>query len=219
MATDMCYVHNLFIRGLNSIYLQSPYVKTPNDIADLLFYTRCLLDCIMAHHDGEEMYVFPDLEELTGDPEIMQVNTDQHEAFHDGIETLLEYTKITDPATGYSQERFIEIIDSFAPALYTHLKEEIDTLLALDKYPSEPLKAMWAKADKHINDVGSFDEMFPLAFGCSDKGFEGGKHKHPPVPYVMKMVVKYWFARKHQGAWRFCPCDFDGTPKRLYFLP
>ncbi|THC87960.1 hypothetical protein EYZ11_012593 [Aspergillus tanneri] len=87
MATDMCHVHNLFIRSMNSIYRQSPYVTKPADVADLLFYTKCLVDCINAHHDREEKYLFPRLIEYTKDPDIMAVNQAQHAQFHGRVQT------------------------------------------------------------------------------------------------------------------------------------
>lgn len=218
MATDMCHVHNLLIRGLNSIYLQAPYVKTLSDIADLFFYTKALIACIKAHHDGEEEHLFPGLVAYTGNSNIMSVNQEQHAAFHDGLKQLNEYCSSTPPAQ-HSYKKFLGIIDSFAKPLYTHLSDEISTILALKDIPDKDLKDLWAKAERHINDVGSFDEMFPLAFGCVDKGFEAGQHKFPPAPGFMSFVVKYWFARKHKSVWRFNPCDMWGTPRSLHFLP
>jgi hypothetical protein len=217
MATDMCHVHNLIIRGMNSIYLQAPYIKQLTDVADLFFYTKCLIACINAHHDGEEKYLFPGLVAYTGDPNIMSVNQVQHTAFHSGLKQLLEYCTSISPAA-YEHTKFQAIIDSFATPLYEHLSEEIGTILALKNIPEKELKPLWKKAEQHIMDVGSFDEMFPLAFGCIDKGFEGGLQKFPPVPGVVNVVVKYWFARKHRGAWRFNPCDMWGTPRPLHFL-
>ena len=218
MATSMCHVHNIIIRAMNSIYLQSPYVKELADIADLLFYTKTLVITIGAHHDGEEKYLFPELAEYTKNPRIMAINQAQHAAFHKGLQELGEYCSTTSPAN-YSHSTFRSIIDSFATPLFKHLDEEIATILALKEYPSSELKRIWAKAEEHINDVGSFDEMFPLAFGCIDKGFEGGQLKFPPAPGFVNYVVNYWFARKHRGAWRFNPCDMWGKPRPLFFMP
>lgn len=218
MATDMCHVHNMFIRAINSIILQSPYVTKPADIADLLFYTKTVVITIAAHHDGEEQHLFPGLAEYTKKPSIMAVNQAQHADFHDGLEKLGEYCTTTSLAD-YSYEKFKSIIDSFAEALFRHLKDEIPTILALKKYPSKDLKAIWVTAEKHIDDVGSYDEMFPLAFGCMDRGFEGGRLNFPPAPAFVNYVVKYWFARKHKSVWRFNPCDMWGIPRPLFFLP
>lgn len=218
MATDMCHVHNLIIRGLNSIYLQSPYVRKDQDIRDLFLYTKALIQCINAHHDGEERYLFPGLIAYTGNPDIMSENQAQHETFHSGLQTLDHYCSST-PTAGFSHVAFQEIIRSFASALYQHLSDEIPTILSLRDIPGDVLKPLWRRAERHINEVGSMDEMFPLAFGCIDRGYEAGRHKFPPVPLVVNLVVKYWFARKHSSAWRFNPCDMWGKPRPLHFLP
>ncbi|MCJ1350634.1 MAG: hypothetical protein MMC33_000615 [Icmadophila ericetorum] len=218
IATDMCHVHNIFIRAMNSIYLQAPFARTPTDIADLLFYTKTLVTTISAHHDSEEKYFFPDLATYTQNPNIMAVNEAQHAVFHAGLDTLGEYCS-TAP-TDFSYDTFKSIIDSFAPALFKHLSDEIPSLLvALKDLSSAELRRIWARTEKHATDVGSYDEMFPLIFGCIDRGFEGGRHKFPPVPGFVNWVVGYWFARKYRSAWRFNPCDMWGNPRELVFLP
>jgi hypothetical protein len=88
MATAMCHVHNIFIRALNSVCLQAPFIHNATDIADLLFYTKTLVITINAHHDGEELYLFPQLGEYTKDPNIMAVNQAQHAAFHQSLGKL-----------------------------------------------------------------------------------------------------------------------------------
>jgi hypothetical protein len=217
MATAMCHVHNIFIRALNSICIQSPFVVQASDIADLLFYTRTLVVTINAHHDGEELYLFPKLAEHTKNPDIMAVNRAQHAAFHESLEKLQDYCTTTSPSH-YSYETFKGLVDASAGPLLQHLEDEIPTILALKNLPSGILKPIWEKTEQHITDVGTFDEMFPLAFGCMDKGFEGGQYKFPPVPGVVNYVVNYWFARKHKSAWRFNPSDMWGNPRPLHFL-
>lgn len=112
MATDMCHVHNVFIRGMNSVYLQSPFVKSTSDISDLLFYTKTLLACINAHHDGDEKYLFPGLAEYTKNPDIMGVNQVQHAAFYGGMREFAEYCEKTSPAE-YPNTTFKAMVDSF----------------------------------------------------------------------------------------------------------
>lgn len=173
---------------------------------------------IDAHHEHEEKFFFPDLAEITGNPKIMFVNEAQHKAFHSGIVKFGEYCSTTSP-TDYSHAKFTSLFEAFANPLHKHLADEIPSILALKDIPSKDLKVIWEKLEKSATSVGSFDEMFPLAFGCIDAGFEGRMHRFPPVPGFVSYVVKYWFARKHQGAWRFNPCDMWGVPRELTFLP
>ncbi|CAG8979485.1 hypothetical protein HYALB_00012085 [Hymenoscyphus albidus] len=178
--------------------------------------TKTLVTTIHAHHESEENHLFPALVKYTKNPTLMAGNLSQHATFHTGLETLHTYSTTT-PPTSYSSTILRSIIDSFATELFTHLNDEIATLLALQQYESEGLKGPWSENQKHANDTGTFDEMLPLALGCVDKGFEGGIHKFPPVPWFVPYVVNYWFARKHRGAWRFNPCDAWGNPRELAF--
>jgi hypothetical protein len=56
-----------------------------------------------------------------------------------------------------------------------------------------------------------------MVLGCADKTYEGGIHQFPPFPFFFPYLIDYWFARKYQGAWRFCPCDMYGKPRALAF--
>lgn len=58
----------------------------------------------------------------------------------------------------------------------------------------------------------------PMSMGCADYPTDSKLDKHfPPWPSFFPYLVKYWFGRKHQDAWRFCPSDFWGQPRPLAF--
>jgi len=60
----------------------------------------------------------------------------------------------------------------------------------------------------------------PCGLGCLDRTFEDGFHKSfPPFPFFIPPLIKYWFSRKHKGAWRFLPSTLDGIPRPLEFGP
>jgi hemerythrin-like domain-containing protein len=73
----MALSHNVFIRGLNSIYLQAPHIR-PEDHADFIAYCKCWCEILNSHHQMEEATVFPKIEEITGEKGIMDVNVEQH---------------------------------------------------------------------------------------------------------------------------------------------
>ena len=56
----------------------------------------------------------------------------------------------------WDREVFKGILESFTLALTKHLREEIPTLLALDKYGGEKLKKAWDDMEKRILD-GTMD--------------------------------------------------------------
>ncbi|KAF1817441.1 hypothetical protein P152DRAFT_19287 [Eremomyces bilateralis CBS 781.70] len=220
VASEMTHSHNVLIRGLNSIYQQAPLVKNPQDVEDLLFYCQAWVMMVHHHHETEEETLFPDLEEFTQKPGIMAGNQAQHNAFHDGMEKFSEYAKNTKPDE-YKWDEMKAVIDAFAPSLYTHLREEIQTLLDLRQYDSDGVKTVWgktedaAKGGKHPH---LFEMIMPCVMGNVDKTYEGGIHKEfPPWPFFIPYAVHYWFARSHTGAWRFCPSDFWGNPRPLTF--
>ena len=73
----MALAHNVFIRGLNSIYLQAPHI-TPSDASSFISYSLCLYESLNAHHEMEENVLFPAIEQKTGEKGIMDVDIEQH---------------------------------------------------------------------------------------------------------------------------------------------
>jgi len=220
----MANVHNVLIRGINSIYLQAPNIKSPTDISDFLFFIHCYCDLIELHHKSEEDFLFPKIAELAGEsdpgqPNLFSKSVDQHNAFHDGLHQLHEYSKTKPEA--YSGTKVQEIVNSFAPVLHEHLSDEIEELLELKKLDSAALMKIHKDAEKH-KEPEKAEEMFPLFFGLVDKTYEGGIPDFPPMPgfvqFFMPWVLYYWIGRTYKGAWRFLPCDFWRQPRPLEFV-
>ena len=141
IATEMVQIHNVIFRGLNSIYLQAEQVSAADGKA-FCNYMAQWSRVLHLHHEGEELIFFPAVERLTGDKSLMEVNLEQHAAFHDGVERFDEYVNacLAGRET-FSGKRVVELIDGFGPVLATHLTDEIGTLLALEKY-NEKLKEL-----------------------------------------------------------------------------
>lgn len=146
VATEMALAHNLIVRNLNAIYLQAEGVTELSDIADFLIFCQAWVDASHLHHDAEEMYFFPDIEAFTGQKNIMSGNIEQHRAFGPGLDRFAEYVSNT-PAASYSGKNLIEMIDEFGPSLTQHLKEEIPSLLELDKFGGKALEKAWKDVD------------------------------------------------------------------------
>ncbi|MCJ1331890.1 hypothetical protein MMC10_008582 [Thelotrema lepadinum] len=218
-ASEMSHVHNAIIRGLNSIYQQAPNVSKSQDIEDFLFFCHAWIEMVEHHHHAEEATMFPKIATFTKNASIMAGNLEQHEAFQEGLHKLHDYALNTKAST-YNAAAVTKIIDSFAPALIKHLREEIDTFLALDKYDSQGLLKVWQESEnaaKSTKNPHVFDLIFPCVLGCVDKTYEGGIHSFPPLPFFIPYLVQYWFAAKHRGAWRFCPSNMWGQPRPLAF--
>ncbi len=79
----------------------------------------------------------------------MDTSLAQHLAFEEGLKKFGEYVysvKVEEWDAVVFKEKF----DGFTGALVSHLREEIPTLLALDKYGGEKLKKAWADMEKEI---------------------------------------------------------------------
>lgn len=153
LACEMTIVHNAIIRGINAVYNQARNVSAKGTAKDKLDFANFAYKWAMIlqeHHDVEEEKVFPRINEVTGVPGLMDANVDEHKAFHDGFEVYIEYLdKVRAEKEEFDGERLVSIIDSFAPVLRDHLENEIDSLLALDKYSD---KCDWGKWFKQIVD-------------------------------------------------------------------
>jgi hypothetical protein len=147
-ASDMALAHNLFLRGLNSIYLQAPHIAKADEPA---FVQWALLWCksIHTHHATEESFLFPAIAEMSGQPDVMEVNIEQHHAFVPGIEALKNYLDGCAAKTiQYDGDKVVELIDAFGHILREHLAAEIDTLLGLQRFGDVKMKDLQKAIDK-----------------------------------------------------------------------
>ena len=58
-----------------------------------MFFCKSTTLMIEHHHSAEEAHLFPEISTLTGNPALMEVNVEQHKAFHDGLEAFESYVK------------------------------------------------------------------------------------------------------------------------------
>ncbi|KAL7910464.1 hemerythrin HHE cation binding domain-containing protein [Trichoderma velutinum] len=220
-ASEMACIHNMMIRGLNSIYLQAPYVKK-EDVKSFLLYSACFYDLVSVHHKGEEDDLFPKIEQMAGENGIMQHNIEQHHAFHDGLQEYHRYiTHCLSDTQQFSGKKLITIIDAFGRSLVEHLTAEITTILELAEYGDRMRKLettfeAWAEKD-----ILSVPGTLTWGFFNHDKEYEEGLWKDwPPAPTVVVFAVRhvtYWI---HSDWWKFASCDPQGRPRaNLYALP
>jgi len=96
----------------------------------------------------------------------MAINIQQHEPFDNGLEDLKCYADevATEPAN-YEGARVRGIIDSFAPDLVGHLRDEIGTLLALEQFGVGELVEAFKELEKHAAD--SIDMVCTVSIPCS----------------------------------------------------
>lgn len=244
VASEMSLVHNMVIRGLNSIYLQAPRVSQ-NDVPSFLQYALAWWALVNVHHTGEETDFFPYLEDVTGQKGLMDVNVDQHHAFGDGLQRFKTYME--DCVAGkqkFEGNKVVGIIDEFGEVLVTHLTDEIPTLLQLREVGMEKLgglekqfglegeknmvrlnikleelMAEFMKLTMPIQKLLGLVQGLPFCFCNHDVQYEDGKWASwPPAPRIVHILarhVTYWV---HRDRWKFAACDRYGHLRPLHCL-
>jgi hypothetical protein len=138
----MALVHNMALRGLNSIYLQAQHVVKADEVS---FCKYILVWHLMLHHhhSTEEEELFPAIEELLGEKRAMAANVEQHHAFHAGLEALVAYVQDCEAGKQkYSGDRIVALIDDFGEILAGHLADEITFFLGLKRFGADKTKGI-----------------------------------------------------------------------------
>ncbi|KAF8251619.1 hypothetical protein K440DRAFT_595794 [Wilcoxina mikolae CBS 423.85] len=218
-ATHMACIHNVIIRCLNSIYLQAPHVP-PSDYADFITYAQHWSGLLHAHHEGEEHFFFPSVEEYTGVKGIMEPNVEQHKAFSVGLDEFDSYLSSITPAE-FSGQRLNEIIDTFAVPLTEHLTDEIPTIMGLKQYEDKvPILDLINKEGQQVMAKIPKTTLLAIMTMNLDHGFEGGIHTDfPPAPWFVKLLMRWIWPVPNRKLWRFASCTAAGVRRELPFAP
>jgi hypothetical protein len=215
-ARQMAQIHNTLIRALNASWNHATSIHDAESAADFLFFNQMLFKTLDHHHHVEDDYMFGAIEALLGRPGAMEENTKGHESFADGLAVFEKYIFVTKPSE-FNGTTFRHIIESFAPNLIQHLHDEIPTLLSLHVVDSKELMKIWKKAEHIATKDAQLATDAPWLLGCQDKSFiiDGQKCTFPDMPWMIEAVIRNWNAKKHAGAWRFCPSDLSGKRKLM----
>jgi len=213
----MALVHNIIIRGMNSIYLQAPHVPA-EDVQSFIGYCKAWSELLHSHHESEEAILFPLIEKAAGVPGLMQTSVSQHQQCGDGLTEFDKYLGTATRAT-FAGQKLNEILDTFSGALTQHLADEIPTLVALREYGIEKVpitKLIDAEAQHQIETV---NKTTGLAFFMTalDVTYEGGIHKSfPPAPAPVLWFLRNVCTLPCRSYWKFAPCTTGGRPRELY---
>ena len=104
---------------------------------------------LRGHHDYEEEGYFPAIEEAAGIPGLMDVSTEEHKTFTDGLGAYDEFiqSQIAQLPKAFDAAKLESVIGGFSGALRGHLVNEIPTLLSLRQYKD---KLDIAKVDSEV---------------------------------------------------------------------
>jgi len=219
----MTNVHNIIIRGLNSVYLQAPHVAA-HDYKSFIGYSLGWHRVTDHHHYSEEEYFFKGLHEKIGS-EVMLASQAEHRKFHDGMGLYHSYlTSLAGKEDQFDSKKLLEIIDGFSGPLYTHLTNEIGALLDLEKLgQTKVVMDCWAEGLKKGTAALTFYDFFvlmPFAFFAHDYTYEHGLHSNfPPLPGPIRFSLRRLTSLWYYSYWKFSPCHPSGVPrKELYAM-
>lgn len=168
MASEMITVHNCLIRGINSIYLQCINVERSSvALPAFIKYASAWSQILHSHHTTEEQWIFPEIEAITGEKGVMDVNVEQHRSFEEGLKEYTAYLKNTETGREkYDGAKLKKLIDTFMPILRQHLLDEIFTLKAFDEYKEKTDWAKWTKdtSEKVVKASQSAEGMVSLLY-------------------------------------------------------
>jgi hypothetical protein len=221
----MALVHNIIIRGYNSMYLQATKLN-PVDVPDFLRYCYAWYLFVIGHHDSEEKVLFPKIEEDTGIEGIMNEDIQEHgkfrivqplffgqlkrrykAAFHHGLDKMKAYveTCISSPSN-YSGAELVKICDSFSAAFHSHLTSEPLKLLSLSKYDFD-MKTLGDHTTQYALRRYSNTDVLPILWYNLDTKFEGGKwESFPQLPAPVKWTMVNILGWRRSNWWRFSSC-------------
>jgi hemerythrin-like domain-containing protein len=121
-AIEMSLIHNVIIRGLNSLYTKAPCV-TETDTVDFAGYALAWIHLVHAHHHGEEAILFPFFKTKFD----MDHNVSQHKEFIEPMKAFEDYMiEVQKKQSTFDGQRAREMIESFGEVLLTHLHEEVN---------------------------------------------------------------------------------------------
>ncbi|PVI03114.1 hypothetical protein DM02DRAFT_612477 [Periconia macrospinosa] len=217
-ASIMTLVHNVIIRGLNSIYLQAPHVSK-QDRADFISYATCWYEFTSNHFRNEAESIIPTVEAKCGEKGVLDQDLKEHEVFADGFNEYKNYlaTVASTPAD-FDGKKLVSVIDSFAPEMMKHLRKQIPRMLELarfgDKIPMlEIIETEGNRSTQNLSKAGGM--IFFLR--NLDLGYEDGLWKDwPPIPSAARWGVLKTLGKFHSRWWVYAACDEPGRLQKLH---
>ncbi|KNZ73103.1 hypothetical protein J132_01289 [Termitomyces sp. J132] len=189
-AIEMSISHNMFIRGINAVYLQTPKIRK-HEVKAFAFFCNSLFMMIRHHHTIEEELLFPFFESKMG-PNAMGQNLEQHHQFQEGLDDLERYIKkVLGGQAVYDGSLVIKKLDSFADDMVKHLHDELSTIessrMRAAFTEKELEDAVHVLKKRVLKDV-SLTIVLPLGLILHDKSTAP---QFPPLPKFVLWLVRH----------------------------
>ncbi|KAK0724609.1 hypothetical protein B0H67DRAFT_680162 [Lasiosphaeris hirsuta] len=199
----MTLAHNMFIRGLNSIYLQAPHIAAAEH-HNFAQYMRRWSTIVRLHYQAEEVDFFTAIEALSGVESIMEGNIAQHHAFEPGLDAFHAHVEA--------------VLAGTEDVLVAHLADGIPTLEGLRPHADklEPfVEEGHGRGGAELDELGLSGMVW--AFAHIDLEFGDGMWANwPAASAVVRFLATSLFWRIHGGMAKFKAVDKSGHMRHLY---
>ncbi|KAB5592786.1 Hemerythrin HHE cation-binding domain containing protein [Ceratobasidium theobromae] len=204
-AIRMAAIHNMLIRGFNSVFYHAPNVP-PKDVPSFMKYCRAIVELVHEHHATEETAAFPALEAKLGKG-AMDSNIAQHQEMLPKFDKWADLcSKILSKDAKYDPTEFTNLLQESTDLMYAHLVDEIPTMESslLQKHFSEAeLRELEEVVAKRVQEQVSIWGM-PLAIVNSDLSFNSW---FPPVPGPVLFVIRHVVMNVMGDMWKYGQSD------------
>ncbi|KAK8879288.1 Isochorismatase family protein [Apiospora arundinis] len=233
IANEAAHTYNAMFRGINSIFLQAPFVTAAQDVSDFLLLTQCLGRWIAQHHSALYSSVYPKYEVILAQQGVLTTSSrsqpEEDSPFLPVLEALIRYAEETQARPqAYDPAALLGILENFAPGFHAFAFAQIVKAIGMESLCGEPgtpaaercavaLLNAWRALDAEASTAADRPVVLPMLVRLRDTTFEGG-NDWPRLPVLAVHIIADRLSPAHAGAWRFLPCTIWGKPQELPFL-
>lgn len=217
------------LRGINSLFLQAPFVTVLGDIVDFLFLAQSWAGWVRQHRDHLRTRMYPRFEGVLGKPDALTAHLEETESFLPALEDLARYAaQARDRPETYDAATFVRIIEDLAPRLHHYFGAQIAVMMdmvtlcgvpgsAQSEVRSIALWQAYQQLEKELQSLTDYFVVPPMMIRLRDSTFEGGNN-WPKLSVLAVHQIADRLSPAHAGAWRFLPCTVWGKPQPLAFF-
>ena len=234
IANEAAHTYNAMFRGINSIFLQAPFVTAAQDVTDFLYLTQCLGRWIAQHHNALYSRVYPKYEAVLAQHGALTTPSPgarpgEDSSFLPDLEALIQYAEETraQPQT-YDPAALLGILENLAPGFHAFAFAQIVKAIGMESLcgksgspaaerRSVALLNAWRALDTEASTAADRPFVLPMLVRLRDTTFDGG-NDWPRLPVLAVHIIADRLSPAHAGAWRFLPCTIWGKPQELPFL-
>lgn len=229
IANESVNLYNAMLRGINSLFLQAPFVTALVDIVDFLFLAQSWAGWVRQHRDHLKTRMYPCFEEVLGKPGALAVNLEETETFLPALEDLAGYSaQARDKPETYDAAKLLRIVEDLAPRLHHYFRAQVTVMMdmmTLCGRPGSPqaearsvaLLQSYQQLERELQTSADPFVVPPMMVRLRDSTFEGG-NDWPKLSVLAVHQIADRLSPAHAGAWRFLPCTEWGKPRPLPFF-